>query len=425
VVVTQPLAQQTCLATAVDDETGAVLWQRQLGLVCQGEPLAMTPPDGGPPLLLALDQGGGLYVLDPSHFPAGAGAGWQSGGVRLARPLDENPFTPPVLALAPDGKSAYEVAAPGNGRQLVVRHVQWEAGRLALTERAVPLTAPLAGTPAVVGTMLVLPLADGALGRLRLPLPAEGAEAPEGGPDWRARRAPPDARCAVVALGPERFLSTDGAGGVTVWQWPIGAVGWNSLPAGRDPPTVELNERVVGAPLVLPAAGGGRPRVCVAGASGQVTLLALTADGGLAVQRTWETGKPMTTGPFLCRLAGGGVRVGCLGGKDNSQLTWLDPDRDGVRWRYATPRGEAIVGLPQRAENLLIVAAGSGRFVGLDVETGKAEGPGYRLRGSVAPAAGPVPFGPGRLFASLSDGTALLLPLKYFRHPLRDLRLGW
>jgi outer membrane protein assembly factor BamB len=428
VVVTQSLTQQTCLATAVEDETGTVLWQRQLGLVCQGEPLEMTPPAGGPPVLLALDQGGGLYALDPKRFEAAEGGGWQSGGqgVLLARAMDQGPSGPPVLALAPDGKSAYEIAVPGNGRQLVVRHVQWGAGRqLEVTERKVALTAPLAGTPAVVGPMLVLPLADGALGRLRLPLPAAGAEEYQGGPDWRARRAPPDARCAVVALGPDRFLTTDGALGVTVWQWPAGAAEWKSLPAGSDPPTLELGQRVVGTPLALPAAGGGQPRVCVAGAGGQVTLLAPTADGGLKVQRTWEMGKPMTTGPFLCRLAGGAVRVGCLSGKDNSQLAWLDPERGGVRWTYVTPRGEAIVGLPQRAGNLLIVADGAGRFVGLDVETGKPEGPGYALRGSVAPAAGLVPFGRGRLFASLSDGTALLLPLKYFRHPLRDLPLGW
>jgi hypothetical protein len=219
----------------------------------------------------------------------------------------------------------------------------------------------------------------------------------------------------VVALGTDRFLTTDGALGVTVWRWPPGDAGWNSLPEGNEPPTLELGQRVVGTPLVLPAAGGKAPRVCVAGAGGQVTLLAPTDDGGLKVQRSWEMGKPMTTGPFLCRLADGGVRVGCLAGKDNPQLAWLDPERDGVRWRYATPRGEAIVGLPQRVENLLIVADGAGRFVGLDVETGLPAGPGYALRGSVAPAAGPVPFGAGRLYASLSDGTALLLPLKYFR----------
>lgn len=420
VVVTQPLAQQTCLATAVDDETGTVLWQRQLGLVCQGEPLELTPPAGGPPVLVALDQGGGLYQLDPDRFKAAAEGGWQSGGtgVLLARAMDQGPGSPPALLLAPDGKSAYEVATPGNGRQLVVRHVQWGAGRqLEVTERKVPLAAPLAGTPAVVGEMLLLPLADGALGRLKLPLPANVADGPEGGPDWRASRAPRDARCAVVALGPDRFLTTDGALGVTVWQWKLNEATWTSLPAGAGPesPTKELSQRVVGAPLVLPAAPGQPPRVCVAGAGGLVTLLAPTADGGLEVKRTWDMGKPMTTGPFLCKLAGGGVRVGCLAGKDNSQLAWLDPDHAGVRWAYATPRGEAIVGTPRLADNVLLVADGAGRFVGLDVETGQAEGPGYALRGSVAPAAGPVPFGPGRLYASLSDGTALLLPLKYFR----------
>src|SRR5262249_35131364 len=154
-------------------------------------------------------------------------------------------------------------------------------------------------------------------------------------------------------------------------------------------------------------AQGARPRVCVAGAGGQVALLAPTDDGGLRVQRTWDMGKPMTEGPFLCRLAGGAVRVGCLAGKDDSQLAWLDPERDGLRWTYVPPRGEAIVGVPRRADNLLIVADGAGRFVGLNVEKGKPEGPGYALRGSVAPAAAPVAFGSGRLYASLSDGTAL------------------
>ena len=35
--VTQELTRPDCLATAVDGETGDLLWQRQLGLVCQGD----------------------------------------------------------------------------------------------------------------------------------------------------------------------------------------------------------------------------------------------------------------------------------------------------------------------------------------------------------------------------------------------------
>ena len=39
--------------------------QRQLGLVCQGEPLLLRPVDMGPPLALVLDQSGALFAFDP------------------------------------------------------------------------------------------------------------------------------------------------------------------------------------------------------------------------------------------------------------------------------------------------------------------------------------------------------------------------
>ena len=56
--VTQAQRFHTSLATAIDDETGEIYWQRQLGLVCQGEPLQLKAPnDEGPPLVLALDRG--------------------------------------------------------------------------------------------------------------------------------------------------------------------------------------------------------------------------------------------------------------------------------------------------------------------------------------------------------------------------------
>jgi hypothetical protein len=71
-----------------------------------------------------------------------------------------------------------------------------------------------------------------------------------------------------------------------------------------------------------------------------------------------------------------------------------------------------VVGQPHLAGGVLVVAHQLGRYVGLNAGTGKKVGPGYRLKGSVAPAAAPVPFGPRRLLAPLSDGTALLLGLK-------------
>ena len=115
----------------MDDDQGTVLWQRQLGLVCQGDPLLLRPDQKGPPVVLALDQGGGLFILDPTHFAHQSRSQWLSDNQRvlLAQSLADNPRTPPVLLPGPDGRSAYEIAAPGRGRTLLVRHVTFAAGR--------------------------------------------------------------------------------------------------------------------------------------------------------------------------------------------------------------------------------------------------------------------------------------------------------
>src|SRR5205823_393746 len=158
---------------------GQVLWQRQLGLVCQGDPLLLRPDPKEPPVVLALDQGGGLFTLDPTHFAQQSRSQWLSDSQRvlLAKSLVDNPRNPPVLLPGPDGQSAYEIATPGPGRNLVIRHVTFEARRTpVVAEQTVQLPAPLGGPPALVGARLVLPLADGTLRRLPLPLPTPPAD---------------------------------------------------------------------------------------------------------------------------------------------------------------------------------------------------------------------------------------------------------
>jgi hypothetical protein len=86
---------------------------------------------------------------------------------------------------------------------------------------------------------------------------------------------------------------------------------------------------------------------------------------------------------------------------------------------YKTP-GDGIVGQPQVVEELLVVADQSGKFVGLDLLTGKPAGVGYQLRAKVAPAAAPVPYNTGWAFAPLTDRTVLLLSLAHLRHPLQE-----
>jgi hypothetical protein len=410
VVVTQPPRRANVWATSVDDESGSIRWRRQLGLVCEREPVRLAEP-GQPPLLLVIDQGGALFTLDPVRYRVRPGDEWLSDSkpVRLAEALDENPDQPPLVIPSADGQSAYVIASPGDGKELVVRHVKVVAGerKLEVSESKTTLPAPLAGTPAIVGGHLVLPLADENLARLPFPFP-DGADS-RSGPAWLAERAPPGARGHVLALGGDRFLTTDGLRQLRVWEWPAKGL-WQPLPKGRDDrPTLELEDRIVTAPIRLPGKEDGPVRIGVAGAGGKVTLVELRDNGALVVRRTWDVGGTITRGPFV-QVVSGKTRLGCL--VDRNRLVWLDPDRAGPLWSYRTPDGEALVGRPQLAAGVVVLADAAGRYVGLDPATGKPAGKPYQLKGSIAPVCSPVAFHTDRLLAPLSDGTLLLLGVK-------------
>jgi hypothetical protein len=99
------------------------------------------------------------------------------------------------------------------------------------------------------------------------------------------------------------------------------------------------------------------------------------------------------------------------------RLVWLDPNQDKPAWDYTSP-GAGIVGQPQLIGNMLVVADLTGRFIGLDPASGKAQSPaGYLFAANVAPAATPVPFGPDRAFVALTDGTVFFLSLDHLRPP--------
>jgi hypothetical protein len=230
------------------------------------------------------------------------------------------------------------------------------------------------------------------------------------GERWRSRLAGPEAHCFLVALGNDRFLTTDGGRGLTVWQW--GGNRLLSLPRDAERPTLTLPDRVIAAPLLLPPnAGEGPLQVCVADAANKVTLLRVLGDGRLEnTKRAWGLSGTVTAGPYLVSTGEDGVRVACV--VDGRRLVWLDPAKADVpAWEFATD-GPAIVGQPQQVGDVLVVADQGGHFVTLDPKTGEKRGPGYTVRGSVAPTVSPVTFGAGRAFAPISDGTALLLPLQ-------------
>ncbi len=278
-LVTRSLTGPRHLATAVDDETSKILWQRQLGLFAAAAPLPLRVPGRkGDPVLLVLDQAGGLFAYDAER----AGANPGEHGVRVADAVEENPDTPPLLIPGADGSSAYEIACPGKGTQLLVRHVQLNADRTlgVLTDKRIDLSAPLRGRPAVVGKLIVAALADGSV--LGLPLPLNNMA--ELNDSWRADQAGPETAGHVVALTPERFLVTNGARGFKVWDKRLknGKANWVTIPEDSDA-AFELKENPIASVPVLVSEQAGVAEVCLADAAGVVWLLTVDPKG----KRAW------------------------------------------------------------------------------------------------------------------------------------------
>jgi len=192
-LLTQPLKRPVHLATAIDPEAmpdptaeydPRILWQRQLGMVCQGELVVLGNE------VVTIDQGGGLFRFDPRQFKARTDGQWQIGGQIIAGGLDHNPAFTPLLLRGEEGV-VYQLALPGDGKELVVRHFRATGGRGRpdVTEEKVALAgAALAGAPILVGETLLVPLSDGRLVRSGFPL--KGGEALVW-PTWRARHASP------------------------------------------------------------------------------------------------------------------------------------------------------------------------------------------------------------------------------------------
>jgi outer membrane protein assembly factor BamB len=409
ILVTEPSARQTCLATAVDDREGKILWQRQLGFVCRGEPLALRLAGAkGPPVLLALDRGGGLFAFDPARQTKLGSGEWHEIDKSLYPAMDDGPGAPPVLLPGPDGQSAYQIACPGDGTTLTIRHVEVDpaGGPLKVdAERSMDIKSPLGGRPIVTDSMMVLPLANGILARLPLPLGPELKLSM--GPNWRSNKAPPDAVGRLTALGTDSFLASDGGHGLTYWQWPS-PPGYVALPKDKESgkPTLELEASLAADPVLLPEAKGKPRQVCIADVNGAVILLTAPADGHLKPEKHWNVGGQITAGPWVEVLPSGAARIACI--IDKQHLIWLDPEKEAILWKHRGDPRPALVGRPQLVGGMVVVADDSGLIVGLDPDKGTVVGKPLRLPGSTVPAASPVGFGNDRLFTPLSDGTVLL-----------------
>lgn len=402
-VVTLDLDRPTCKITALDTSSdgNSLRWQRQLGLLCQGDPLVFNNS------VVVLDESGSLSQFDPAKYPAAAQQQWPASGVALARPSE--PGGRARYLLTGRGGKFVLAFADGGKNQFLIR--KYEAGQKSVEHRVPTM---LAGLPGVGDTSVTVAGADGRLWHVAL-----DSGRPRPGPDWRSTYADRAAPGHVLQLGDNDYLVTNGFKGLARWHWPEGGRDFKKestwrWPEGdrdrRQPPIPETAGRIVAPPVLLPSGADGDVQVVVVDARGEVTLLREAAGANEKTWtevRTWKLDGKVSAGPLLR-----GDAVGFI--VDNERLVWIDPKANGIRWIYNRP-DEAIVGQPQMVGGLLLVAHRTGLFVGLDPATGKPLGPGYPLKMQTAPATAPVEFDGERAFAPLTDGTVLLLSLKHLR----------
>src|SRR5207253_7679840 len=97
-VVTQTTSPPAWMATAVETHTGKIKWKQPLGLAPQGDPIKLGA------FVYQLDQGGGLYQIDPKQITAEKDSPWAMGGQVVLNPRADVAGDPALLPTA-DGQS--------------------------------------------------------------------------------------------------------------------------------------------------------------------------------------------------------------------------------------------------------------------------------------------------------------------------------
>jgi outer membrane protein assembly factor BamB len=411
-LTTQNTGGQVCLATAVAADEGRVRWQRQLGLLCQGEPLPLGST------LLTLDRGFGLFAFDAAKHPVTPEMDWQIvDGNCLVKSQPETALGAAYLVRDADTETACAVASVSQGGTFLIALYQGtpDGKPGTVQEYRVDLGegkgAALAGTPALRGKTLLLPLQDRSLWRVEL-LADGKTNASTTGIDWCAGAYQPGVQGHVVWLNDNEFITTNGGSGLNRRRRSEdGKNTFNAVPFGSDSthPALQVSPRITAAPVLLqPGNAGGPASLFVADDGGRLSQIHVNGDVMQLAREPWNLNGKITAGPYLQ-----GRQVCCV--VDHRHLVWLDPAAN-TQWLYTTP-GTGIVGRPGLVDGMVVLADEAGLFIGLDPNTGQPLGAGKRLR-TAMPTASPAPFGTGRAFAPLSDGTILLLALEALRKPV-------
>jgi outer membrane protein assembly factor BamB len=174
-----------------------------------------------------------------------------------------------------------------------------------------------------------------------------------------------------------------------------------------SPPGLEL----AGQPTAMIRFGnfGDSSGVVVADSSGTVSLIRGKTP---RVERSWQLTMPsetITAGPWVI-----GDRAFVV--VEGKKLIAIDQSAEKPGWNFSTP-GDGISFAPTLIDGKLVIADQSGSFLALDPTSGHVVGRGFRHPAAVAPTASPVDFGSGRFLVTLTDGSALVMPVADLTKP--------
>jgi hypothetical protein len=261
----------------------------------------------------------------------------------------------------------------------------------------------------ILGELLLLPMSDGFVYR-HTPGARPNPDTLAAGPSWGSDRRSAEAVCHITPLTSTEFFTSDGGKKLTKWDWQPGDK-WN-----RGGVVWELRERPAGSGVVLPpVAGGGPSRFLIADLTGSVWMFA-TDRGGQPLRR-WRPGGGVPVGqptsPLVVQSDATGRQLVAYS-VANQYIVCLDPDRDHPIWaaRTSDEAVAVLVGGPHPSGGgRWLVTNLAGRVSLFGSESGKSEVTReIRLPGAV-PATASGMLGHDAVLTSLSDGSAVVVPL--------------